>query len=44
MWGVIRTHLKRKSVLFALSLHVHNLKNLIGKKAEFQTQERGNVG
>ena len=44
MWGVTKTHLKRKSVLFALLLHVHNLKNLTENKAEFQTQERGNVG
>ena len=44
MWRVTRTRLKIKSVLFALPLDVHNFKNLIGNKAEIQTQERGNVG
>ena len=34
---------KRKSVLFVLSLHLHNFQNITGN-IEFQTQEKGNVG
>ena len=38
-YGSNKEALRRK-----LSLHVRNLQSIIGNRAEFQTQERENVG